>query len=114
MSIGRNDYEILASSCEPENLVSLTAVILASTSLSQNQEKKFKTYYCIAMGGKKPNKTLRTSKHNEEALIKRAGLDPFSAQPVPVLGIALTQVQDLGLSLSGLHDVHTDPPLKPV
>jgi len=43
-----------------------------------------------------------------------AALKPFSAQPVSVLGIALTQVQDLLLGLVELHDVGMGPPLKPV
>ena len=34
-----------------------------------------------------------------EVLLLRAGLDPLSAQPVFVLGIALTHVQDLALGL---------------
>ncbi|KAK4830184.1 hypothetical protein QYF61_008975 [Mycteria americana] len=43
-----------------------------------------------------------------------AALNPFSAQPVLVLGIAPTQVQDLALGLVELHEVCTGPPLKPV
>lgn len=46
--------------------------------------------------------------------LPRATLDPFSAQPVPVPGIALIQMQDLALGLAGLHEVHTEPPLEPV
>ncbi|KAK4823457.1 hypothetical protein QYF61_002293 [Mycteria americana] len=46
-----------------------------------------------------------------EVLLLRATLNPFSAQPVFVLGIAPTHVQDLAL---GLCEVHTGPPLKPV
>ncbi|KAK4827563.1 hypothetical protein QYF61_019187 [Mycteria americana] len=47
-------------------------------------------------------------------LLLRAALNPFSAQPVFVLGIALTHVQDLALGFVELHEVHTGPPLKPV
>jgi len=43
-----------------------------------------------------------------------AALNPFSAQPVFVLGIAPTQVQDLALGLVELHGVHMGPPLQPV
>ncbi|KAK4832903.1 hypothetical protein QYF61_026546 [Mycteria americana] len=44
----------------------------------------------------------------------RAALNPFSAQPVFVLGIVPTHVQDLALGPVELHEVHTCPPLKPV
>ena len=37
---------------------------------------------------------------------------PFSTQPVSVLEIALTQVQDLALGLVELHEVGMGPPLK--
>ncbi|KAK4825708.1 hypothetical protein QYF61_002067 [Mycteria americana] len=47
-------------------------------------------------------------------LLLRAALSPFSIQPVFVLGIALTHVQDLALGLVELHEVCTGPPLKPV
>ena len=40
-------------------------------------------------------------------------LNPFSSQPVFVLGIAPTHVQDLALGLAEPHEVHTGPPLKP-
>ncbi|KAK4808149.1 hypothetical protein QYF61_000129 [Mycteria americana] len=46
--------------------------------------------------------------------IPKPAFNPFSAQPVFVLGIALTHVQDLALGLIELHDVCTGPPLKPV
>ena len=39
---------------------------------------------------------------------------PFSAQPVSVLGIVLTQMQDLALGLIELHEVGLGRPLKPV
>jgi len=42
----------------------------------------------------------------------RAALNPLYAQPVFVLGIALTQVQDLALGLVEPREVHTGPPLK--
>ncbi|GAB0196099.1 cAMP-dependent protein kinase inhibitor alpha [Grus japonensis] len=44
----------------------------------------------------------------------KAALNPFSAQPVVVLGIALTHVQDLALGLVELHEVHMGPLLQPV
>ncbi|GAB0176690.1 epithelial membrane protein 1 [Grus japonensis] len=44
----------------------------------------------------------------------QAALNPFSTQPIVVLGIALTHVQDLALGLVELHEVSTDSPLKPV
>jgi len=43
-----------------------------------------------------------------------AALSPFSTQPVFVLEVAPTHVQDSAFGLVGLHGVHTDPPLKPV
>ncbi|PKU46776.1 hypothetical protein llap_2935 [Limosa lapponica baueri] len=45
-----------------------------------------------------------------QVLLLRAALQPFSAQPVFVPGIALTQVQDLALGLVELHEVHMGPP----
>ena len=49
-----------------------------------------------------------------QVLLLRAALNPFSAQPVSVLGIAPTQVQDLALGLVEPHEVHTGPPLQAV
>ncbi|PKU45927.1 hypothetical protein llap_3762 [Limosa lapponica baueri] len=49
-----------------------------------------------------------------QVLLLRAVLNPFSAQPVFVPGIAMSQVQDLALSLVELHEVQTVPCLKPV
>ena len=49
-----------------------------------------------------------------QVLLLRAALNPFSTQPVFVLGIASTQVQDLALGLVQLHEVRTGPPLKAV
>ena len=43
-----------------------------------------------------------------------AALKTFFTQPVPVLGITLTQMQDLALGLVELHEVDMGPPLKPV
>lgn len=45
-----------------------------------------------------------------------AALSLFSLQPVFLLGISLTHVQDLALGLHELelHEVHTGPPLKPI
>jgi len=51
---------------------------------------------------------------HSQILLLRAALKPFSTQPVYVLGIALTQVQDLALGLVELHEVGMDPHLKPV
>jgi len=47
-------------------------------------------------------------------LLGRAALSSFSAQPIFVLGIAPTHVQDLALDLVEFHEVHTGPLLKPV
>ncbi|KAK4821027.1 hypothetical protein QYF61_012113 [Mycteria americana] len=47
-------------------------------------------------------------------VLLRAALNPFSAQPVFVLGIALTHVQDFALGLAELHEFLMGPPLKPV
>ena len=47
-------------------------------------------------------------------LLLRAALEPLSAQPVLVFGIAPTHVQDLALDLVGLHVAHAGPPLQPV
>ncbi|KAK4821092.1 hypothetical protein QYF61_013420 [Mycteria americana] len=49
-----------------------------------------------------------------QVILLRAALNPFSTQPVFVLGIAPTHVQDLALGLVELHEVCTGPPLKPV
>jgi len=49
-----------------------------------------------------------------QVLLLRAALNSFSAQPVFVLGIAPTHVQDLALGLLKLHEVRTGPPLEPV
>ena len=49
-----------------------------------------------------------------KVLLLRAALTSFSTQPVFVLGIALTHVQDLALGLVELHEVHMGPPLQPV
>ncbi|KAK4828770.1 hypothetical protein QYF61_000795 [Mycteria americana] len=49
-----------------------------------------------------------------QVLLLRAALNPFSTQPVFVLGIAWTQVQDPALGLVEPHEVHTGSPLKPV
>jgi len=40
-----------------------------------------------------------------QVLLLRAALNPLCAQPVFVLGIALTQMQDLALGLVALHEV---------
>ncbi|PKU46357.1 rna-directed dna polymerase from mobile element jockey- hypothetical protein [Limosa lapponica baueri] len=47
-----------------------------------------------------------------QVLLLRAGLNPFSSQPVSVLGIAVTQVQNLALGLAELHEVCTGLPFK--
>ncbi|PKU43516.1 hypothetical protein llap_6172 [Limosa lapponica baueri] len=49
-----------------------------------------------------------------QVLFLRPALNPFSAQPVFVLGIAATHVQDLALDLVELHEVCTGPSFKPV
>ncbi|KAJ7413964.1 hypothetical protein BTVI_41917 [Pitangus sulphuratus] len=44
-------------------------------------------------------------------------IDPLNSQdvkPVPVLGIALSQVQDFALGLVKLHEVCTSPPVKSI
>ncbi|PKU36192.1 hypothetical protein llap_13505 [Limosa lapponica baueri] len=46
--------------------------------------------------------------------VLRAALNPFSTQPILVLGIAPTDMQDLALALVELQEVHTGPSLKPV
>jgi len=48
-----------------------------------------------------------------QVLLLRAALNPFLAQPVFVLGIAPTQVQNPALGLVELHEVLTCPLLKP-
>jgi len=42
-------------------------------------------------------------------LLNRAALNPFSLQPVLILGIAHSQVLDLALGLVEPHEVHIDP-----
>ncbi|KAK4827472.1 hypothetical protein QYF61_018708 [Mycteria americana] len=49
-----------------------------------------------------------------QVLLLRVALNPFSAQPMFLLGIASTHVKDLALGLVELHEVRTGPPLKPV
>ncbi|KAK4821329.1 hypothetical protein QYF61_018234 [Mycteria americana] len=49
-----------------------------------------------------------------QVLLCRAALNPFIPQPVLVLGVAPTQVQDLALGLVKLHEVDMGPLLKPV
>ncbi|KAK4808830.1 hypothetical protein QYF61_001338 [Mycteria americana] len=49
-----------------------------------------------------------------QVLLLRAAINPYSTQPVFVLGTAPTHVQDLALGLVELHEVRTGPPLKPV
>ena len=49
-----------------------------------------------------------------QVLLLRAALNPFSTQPVSVLGIVLTHLQDLAFGLVGLYEVCTGPPLEPV
>jgi len=49
-----------------------------------------------------------------QVLLLRADLNPFSAQPVSVLGIAPTHVKGLALGLVEFHEVLTGPPLTPV
>ncbi|PKU44988.1 hypothetical protein llap_4717 [Limosa lapponica baueri] len=52
------------------------------------------------------------SQHNKQ--LHQAALNSSSAQPVFVLGIDPSHVQDLALGLAELHEVRTGPPLKPV
>ncbi|GAB0186614.1 mitochondrial enolase superfamily member 1 [Grus japonensis] len=49
-----------------------------------------------------------------QVLLLRAAFNPFLAQPVVVLGIALTHMQDLALGLVELHEFRMGPPLQPV
>jgi len=49
-----------------------------------------------------------------QVLLDRVALNPFSTEPVFVLGIALTHLQDLALGLVELHEVRTGPPFKSV
>ncbi|PKU44166.1 hypothetical protein llap_5535 [Limosa lapponica baueri] len=55
---------------------------------------------------------LLVNQHTQVFLLG-AALNPFSAQPVFVLEIALIQVQDLAFGLVELHEVCMGPPLKP-
>ena len=50
-------------------------------------------------------------RQHPQVLLGRAAHNPFSAQPVFVLWIALTHVQDLALSLIKLHEFCTGLPL---
>ncbi|KAK4810749.1 hypothetical protein QYF61_007723 [Mycteria americana] len=47
-----------------------------------------------------------------QVLLSKAALNPLIAQPVSMFGIALTQVQDLALSLVEPHEVHMGPLLE--
>ena len=49
-----------------------------------------------------------------QVLLCKAALNPVLPQPVLILGIAPTQVQDLALGLVELHEVHVGPLLQPV
>ena len=49
-----------------------------------------------------------------QVFLLRVALNPFSTQPVFVLGMAPTHVQDLAHGLVELHEVHMGTPLKPV
>jgi len=47
-----------------------------------------------------------------QALLSRAALNPFIPQPVLVVGVAPTHMQDLALGLAEPHEVHTGALLK--
>ncbi|XP_064913828.1 translin-associated protein X isoform X3 [Columba livia] len=47
-----------------------------------------------------------------QVILRRAALNPFNPQPVLILGVALTQAQDLALCFVEPHEVHTGPLLK--
>jgi len=47
-----------------------------------------------------------------QALLCRAAVNPFIPQPVLMLGVAPTQVQNPALGLVEPHEVHTGPLLK--
>jgi len=49
-----------------------------------------------------------------QVFLLRAALEPLSAQPVLVFGIAPTHMKELAPGLVELHAVHTGPPLQPV
>ena len=49
-----------------------------------------------------------------QVLLRRAALNALMAQPVFVLGIASTHMQDLALGLVELQEVCAGPPLQPV
>lgn len=47
-------------------------------------------------------------------VLLRVALSPFSAQPVFILRIILTYMQDLTLGLVELHEVCRGPPFRPI
>lgn len=49
-----------------------------------------------------------------QVLLQRPALNPLIPQPVFVLGIVLTQMQDLALGPVELHEVHMGPTFQPV
>jgi len=49
---------------------------------------------------------------NPQVLLGRAALNHIIPQPVLILRVAPTQVQDLALGLVEPHEVHTGPPLQ--
>jgi len=61
-----------------------------------------------------PGHTELLINQHPQVLLLRAALSLFFAQPVFVLGIAPTQLQDLVLGLVILREVCMGPPLKPV
>ena len=54
---------------------------------------------------------LFTHQH-PQVLLGRVALNPFILQPVLIVGVALTQVQDLALGLVEPHEVHVGPLLE--
>ena len=57
---------------------------------------------------------LLINQYPQVLLLLRTALDPFSAQPVFVLGIVPTHMQDFTLGIVEIHEVCLGPPLKPV
>jgi len=46
-----------------------------------------------------------------QVLLGKAALNPIIPQPVLILGVALTQVQDFALGIVEPHEIHMGPPL---
>ncbi|KAK4821221.1 hypothetical protein QYF61_015789 [Mycteria americana] len=85
-----------------------------STEIFRYQENSscFYSKACLVKQGNNPSPFVGS--YYPQVLFHRGVLHPFIPQSVLIVGIALTQVQDLGLGLAEHHEVHMGPLLQPV